>query len=223
MEINGLSSAAMGGGRSANGVQQGMGQDEFLRLLMTQLQQQDPLNPMDNTEFVSQLSDFASLEQLQNMSTGMEHLAFSQAANTSAQMVSFIGKDVDVSSAEVMLGETGSAPIGLNLSTDAEELEVLVKDEEGRVVRTIEAGKTEGGEVEVVWDGLDEDGNRVDAGNYSFEVTAKDADGESVDATPRMRRRVSGVSFDNGIPMLVLDGETTISLGEVLEVHDASS
>ena len=142
MEINGLSSAAMGGGRSANGVQQGMGQDEFLRLLMTQLQQQDPLNPMDNTEFVSQLSDFASLEQLQNMSTGMEHLAFSQAANTSAQMVSFIGKDVDVSSAEVMLGETGSAPIGLNLSTDAEELEVLVKDEEGRVVRTIEAGKT---------------------------------------------------------------------------------
>ena len=60
MEINGLSSASMGGGRSANGVQQGMGQDEFLRLLMTQLQQQDPLNPMDNTEFVSQLSDFAS-------------------------------------------------------------------------------------------------------------------------------------------------------------------
>ena len=50
------------------------------------------------------------------------------------------------------------------------------------MVRTIEAGKTEGGEVEVVWDGLDEDGNRVDAGNYSFEVTAKDADGESVDA-----------------------------------------
>lgn len=224
MEINGITGAMMGGGgASADGVQQGMGQDEFLRLLMTQLQQQDPLNPMDNTEFVSQLSDFASLEQLQNMSTGMEHLAYSQAANTSAQMVSFIGKDVDVSSAELVLGDVGDAAIGMTLSSDAETLEVLIKDEQGRVVRTLEAGKTDGGETEVLWDGLDEDGNRLDAGAYRFEVTAEDAEGEAIDATPRMRRRVSGVSFDNGIPMLVLDGESSISLGEVLEVHNASN
>ena len=105
MEINGLSSAAMGGGRSANGVQQGMGQDEFLRLLMTQLQQQDPLNPMDNTEL-------SPSSQTSRAGAAAEHVHRHGAPRVQPggeherPMVSFIGKDVDVSSAEVMLGET---------------------------------------------------------------------------------------------------------------------
>ncbi|MEC9441251.1 MAG: FlgD immunoglobulin-like domain containing protein [Myxococcota bacterium] len=198
-----------------------MGKDEFLKLLTTQMQAQDPLNPMDNTEFVAQLSQFTSLERLENMSQSIEAMAMSTSANTSAQMVSFIGKNIDARSDQVRLDAEGNAsPTRIDLHGDAYDVQVTITDSEGRVVRTIELGEQEAGDVDVVWDGLEDDGSPLPEGEYTVSVKAEDAEGESVSSQVYTSRRVAGVSFQGGFPRLELEGDVDISLGDVNRVHE---
>ncbi|MFT4703297.1 MAG: flagellar basal-body rod modification protein FlgD [Bradymonadia bacterium] len=197
----------------------GLGREEFMRLLMTQMQYQDPLKPMDNTQFVSQLAEFAGLEQLEHMSAGLDNVAMSQASNTSALMVSFIGKTVDVAAPELVVAGDQVSPVGFELAGDASEVEILIKDENGDVVRRLDAGARQSGTNEVIWDGLDDDGAPVADGLYSFQITATDTDGEAVTSNARVGRTVQGVSFQNGVPMLLLDGDSSVGLGNVIEVR----
>jgi len=196
-----------------------LGKDTFLRLLTTQMQAQDPLNPMDNTEFVAQLSQFTSLERLENMSQSIEQMALGMAANTSAQMVSFVGKTVQVSTSTVHLDEGSTTGFGVELGQDAKEITVTIRDEEGRVVRELELGARAKGEHDLTWDGLDADGSPAPEGKYTVEVGAKDAEGVKVPSGTRATRRVEAVSFSGGAPRLVLQGELEVTLGDVVRVE----
>lgn len=210
-------------GAGGSGRSQGnrMGKDEFLKLLTTQMQAQDPLNPMDNTEFVAQLSQFTSLERLENMSQSIEAMAMSTSANTSAQMVSFIGKTIDARSDQISLDDAGNAsPTRIDLHGDAYDVQVTITDSEGRVVRTIELGEQEAGEVDVDWDGLEDDGSPLPAGEYTISVKAESEEGASVGSDVYTARKVSGVSFQGGFPKLELEGDVEISLGDVNRVHE---
>ncbi|MEM1349534.1 MAG: flagellar hook assembly protein FlgD [Myxococcota bacterium] len=196
-----------------------LGKDTFLTLLTTQMQAQDPLNPMDNTEFVAQLSQFTSLERLENMSQSIDQMALGMAANTSAQMVSFVGKTVQVSTSKVHLSEGATSAFGIELGQDANDITVTIRDEEGRVVREMELGARSAGSNDVVWDGLDADGSPAPEGKYTVEVGARDADGVQVPASTRATRRVEAVSFAGGAPRLVLQGELEVTLGDVVRVE----
>lgn len=195
-----------------------LGKNDFLKLLTTQMQAQDPLNPMDNTEFVAQLTQFTSLERLENMSSTMEQVAMSTAANTSAQMVSFIGKDVSVASDKVSLGEDGAKPVTLDLAAEAETTQITIRDDAGRVVRTVELGRQSAGEQEWTWDGKSDDGAPLEPGTYTFEVKARDAEEATVAVSTRTQHEVQGVTFEGGYPQLVLEGDTRVGLGDVHRV-----
>lgn len=194
--------------------------DAFLKLLTTQMQAQDPLNPMDNTEFVSQLSQFTSLERLESISQSMNTLAMSTSSNTSAQMVSFIGKQIAISRPDITLGEDGAhTPTEIELAADVSEVTISIKDDEGKIVRTVEMGRTEAGTQDFEWDGLADDGSPLEPGAYSISVDALNEEGERVDSQVTTRRKVTGVSFEGGLPRLEVDGlEDAATLGEVQEV-----
>jgi flagellar basal-body rod modification protein FlgD len=198
-----------------------LGKDDFMKLLTTQLSQQDPLSPVDNQAFVQQLSQMASVERLANISGSIEQLAMAQASNTSAQMVSFIGKSVETASDTIQVDSGAPAhEFGVQLDDDTAEAEVVIRDEDGEVVRRIELGAREAGDHDVSWDGLDKDGAPVEDGQYTFEVIAKDDDGEDIGSSTFSRREVTGVSFANGFPRLnFADGEQA-GLGAVREVND---
>lgn len=196
-----------------------LGKDDFLRLLTTQLSQQDPLSPMDNQAFVAQLSQLATVEELQNMASGMQNMALAQSANTSAQVVSFIGQDVRVSSDQLDVKDARvSHSAGFNLAGDAESVEIFIKNADGKVVRTIELGARGKGENSLEWDGKDKDGDPVPDGKYTFSVEATKGDDETVGASEYTDRRVRGITYSDGFPRLMFDGDATASLGEVVEV-----
>ena len=199
-----------------------LGKDAFLRLLITQLSNQDPLSPTDPTQFVSQLAQFTSLEQLVGVNEGLDVIAITQAAATSAQMVSFIGQDIWIDDSTFVLEAGESETLNFSLEGDASEVTVQIKDSEGELVRTIELGAEGAGDVVVEFDGKDDDGNPLPDGTYSFGVTAKDADGDPVDAATKSLGHVAGVTFEAGYPQLVLADGREIALGQVLEVSSPS-
>jgi flagellar basal-body rod modification protein FlgD len=211
----GQASGALSQATSAGGKDE-MGKDEFLRLLTTQLSNQDPLNPMDNTQFASQLAEFSGVEQLMNISSGMEQLAMAQAVNNGTDMIGFIGKEVVFHGNEFSFDGT-DAEMTVDLSDNASKVTVSVYDENGKFVQTYDAGAMEEGIGEVSWDGMDLNGQPAPEGKYSFEVSAEDSDGNRVQVSTRRRGIVSGVTYESGFPELVI-GSDRIAAGDVIEV-----
>jgi flagellar basal-body rod modification protein FlgD len=197
-----------------------LGQSEFLRLLTTQLQQQNPLDPVDNQAFVAQLSQFSSLELLQGMSAALEGLALAQAANTSAQMVSFIGTEVTTATPEVRVdAERRGAELGYRAARPLSELTLTIRDEAGSVVRTVALGSREAGYGEVEWDGIGQDGNPVAPGVYTVSFQGRDESGQPVEVLGYTKQRVSGVSYAGGFPVLLLESGIEAPLGSIREIR----
>ena len=217
-------SASQGGGTAALPTGS-LGKEDFLKLLVTQLGQQDPLNPSDATEFVTQLSQFTSLEQLVNIKDGLDVLAITQTAGTSAQVVSFIGKEVAYANDVVTRDGPAAPPSTLSYKLDgkAADVQVEIRDDKGLLVKTIDAGAQPAGPAQLTWDGRDDNGVALPAGDYTFKVVASDASGAPVDVETRATRRVTAIRFENGYPQLVLESGETISLGQVLEVIEGEA
>jgi flagellar basal-body rod modification protein FlgD len=220
MEIQNFGANTQSVGATASG--DDMGKDEFLKLLTTQLSYQDPLDPMDNTAFVSQMAEFSGLEQLMHIGSGMEQLAVAQAVANGSNMVDFIGKTIVYSGDTVSYDGNGSQDLNVELGDNANKVTVTVYDDEGNLVKTIEAGPMAEGSGSVSWDGTDVNGHAVDAGEYSFNVSAEDNEGGRVEVATQMEGQVTGVTYENGFPELIVGG-ATISVGSVIEVVETDA
>jgi len=196
-----------------------MGKDMFFQLLLTQLQNQNPLNPMDGTEFTAQLAQFSQLEQLTNMNNTLDFLQLYLASLNNAQAVDFIGKEIEANGDSTQLSEGGSASINYELMDDAYSVIIKIYDQNMQLLRTVELGSQNSGGQEWVWDGKDSGGKQVDAGTYTFEVSATDVDGEEVAVNTYLRGIVTGVTFEDGITYLML-GTQKVVIGDVIKVHD---
>lgn len=199
-----------------------MGKDDFLTLLVAQLQAQDPLNPMDGTDFTAQLAQFSALEQLQNVNSNLGTLSTSQSIQTNAGAVDFIGKQITALGNEVDIEDGQRAGIQFNLSENAAAVFVHIYDENGNYIREIESGALSAGQQEIAWDGYDYLDGQVPDGTYQYEVTALDADGQTVDVTTFVKGTVSGVNYKNGQTYL-LTGNQQIPMGNVVQVLDSES
>ena len=212
---------AMAGGGAGG---QLMEKDSFMKLLVTQLSTQDPMSPSDPTQFVSQLAQFTSLEQLVSVNEGLNVIAMTEAAATSAQMVSYVGKDVVVADDKLYLDGSGAdQDLAFELDSNASEVTVTITDENGDVVRTLDLGSESAGQVNVSFDGRDDDGDVLPQGTYTYEVTATDADGEPVGVNQMSRGHVTSVVFENGYPELMLSDGRRMPLGQVLQVTEAGA
>ncbi|MBW2599841.1 MAG: flagellar hook assembly protein FlgD [Deltaproteobacteria bacterium] len=191
-----------------------MGKDDFLKMMIAQLQHQDPLNPLDGTDFTAQLAQFSSLEQLSNMNAQLEILGLYQTSLNNAQSISLIGKEVTARGNIVKVDGAASADLAYNLSGEAEKVVVSIYDEAGNLVDTLELGSQQEGDNSVTWDC-----SGVASGNYIFEISASDANGDVVSAYTMITGKVTEVSFEEGSPLLSVDGQD-IPLGNVISVNE---
>jgi flagellar basal-body rod modification protein FlgD len=192
--------------------------DDFMKLLIAQLQNQDPLSPMDNQEFAVQLATFNSLEQLVGMNEKLETLASQQGAASRFNSAALIGKQVVGKGDEVNLGGSGEAVLYYELAGNAAKVTVKVLDSTGSVVRQIEAGSQKLGAQSATWDGKNSLGQRLPAGVYRFEVAAVDGAGNAVPITKQVRGIVTGVDLEGPEPMLEI-GQLRIPLSSVISIH----
>ena len=198
-----------------------LGDEAFLRLLVTQMQYQDPLNPQENEEFVAQLAQFSQLEQLTNANSSLETLYRAIASMNNASMTQLLGQDVIAYGDTFQYDGEGDKTLHYESPSDVSNATLTITNESGSVVWSGDMGSLEAGEGEYVWDGSTISSGTADAGVYSFSIEGYDSDGDNVSVTELIHGEVDGMSFDSGTPVPSVDG-VDIDLGDILEVMTAS-
>lgn len=156
-------------GTSSSGVQ--ATEDRFLKLLVTQMKNQDPLNPLDNAQVTSQMAQLSTVTGIEKLNTSLEAMSQSFMANQSLQAANMIGHSVLVPGNTMTLKD-GTAIAGLDLQGNADKVEVTIKNKDGVVVQTVDLGNQKAGSLPFAWDGKDNGGNAAPDGDYTFEVKA---------------------------------------------------
>jgi flagellar basal-body rod modification protein FlgD len=196
-----------------------LGKDDFLKLLMTQMQHQDPLNPLDNAEFLSQLSQFSQLEQTYNINQNISDLTDSQSSIRDCLLSNLLGKTVMVTGPEIDLHNQDGVDLTFDLMDWAEKVTITINDADEHQVKTIQNLNQEGGLHNVHWDGTDNKGQKVAEGNYTFTVTAFN-DEESVRATPYMTGQVSEIIFSKEEGPLVQLENQKVPISNIFQIID---
>lgn len=199
-----------------------MGKDEFLKLLVTQLGNQDPMNPMDGQQFAAQLAQFTSVEQLMNISSTLaENSAMNgmlaQSIN-SGVAAGLIGKSVETASDSINVDAENPAKLAFRLDDTADSVKVTIRDEAGNLVRELNLDGRSSGDHEYEWDGTDLHGQRVKEGVYKFEVKATTQSGETVGSEGFFRGQVDRITFGQDGIMLWI-GKVKVPMADVESVE----
>ena len=204
---------------SALGSSQTLGKDDFLKLLVAQLKNQDPLAPQDNTQFVSQLAQFSSLEAAMGTNTRLDSITSQNTGMANTEVVGLVGKTATVKGSLITAAGSGTAvPVSFTMSGSSDTTNVSIQDSSGTVIRTIPIGARSPGLVKVNWDGKDDHGNIMPAGTYAVSVQAKTADGNTVAVSQETTGQVTSVSFDKGYPVLTLANGMQVPVSDLLQV-----
>lgn len=187
---------------------------QFLQLLTTQLQNQDPLSPMDSNEFTNQLVQFSQVEQQINANTKLDDLVALQLNNAITSSLGYVGLDVSYISAEIAYVQGEPTTIKYNLDNAATVSKINIFNEEGNLVFSGDAEKG-AGVHEFTWDGQDILGNQLESGTYSISIDSLDAEENVIDTTTVVTGRVKGVEQQNGI-VFALVGERAVPITQIL-------
>jgi len=179
--------------------------DTFLKILTTQLRQQDPLQPMDAAAFTSQLVQFASVEQAIQTNTKLESLTQLARASGTAAALGMLGQQVNATTDQVALPTEGDATIHYRLPSAAAEVQVSLLDAKGQVVHTA-AGDPAAGDHALTWNGLGVNGERLPPGSYRARIEAKDAEGAKMAVEQFLDGKVQGIEPGDGDVQLLVDG-----------------
>jgi flagellar basal-body rod modification protein FlgD len=215
--LNSVTNATTDSGTPIVSGPKALGQADFLNLMITQLKNQDPMNPMDNEAFIAQLAQFSQLEASNQLVTLMQQNNTDLQGAKQVGLVSLLGHQVKLSGAMVQLGN-GPASVQYTLAGDAASVQVNILNAANQVIRTIAAGGQSAGNQSVSWDGLDQNGVQAAQGAYGFSVSANDSMGHAVTATPVTIATVTGVKNDASNPMLLI-GNQQVDPNHVLEVY----
>lgn len=146
-------------------------QTRFLKLLTTQLKNQDPLNPMDNAQMTSQLAQISTVDGIERLNATLTSMMSSTNAQQALQAAALVGHGALVEGKNLPLTESGAIG-GYDLASSADRVKIEIKDGNGAIVRTITVEDQDAGVQNFVWDGKDGDGKAMEAGSYTFNVTA---------------------------------------------------
>lgn len=195
------------------------GKQEFLELMLAQLNNQDPMEPMENGDFLSQIAQFTTATGVSDLQTAFSDLAGSLSSNQALQASSLVGRTVMVptTAATLIDGQTVSGQLDLPASTS--QLNVSVYDAVGQLVRTTNMGQQSSGQLAFGWDGLRADGSRAPSGHYTIKAEA-DINGEMQAITSLIAKQVESVSLGGGAQGVTLNvaGAETISLSDVRQI-----
>jgi flagellar basal-body rod modification protein FlgD len=190
-------------------------QDRFLKLLVTQMKNQDPLNPMDNAQVTTQMAQISTVGGIDKLNSTFAGLSSSLMAAQSLQSSAIIGRDVYAAGSSLVL-QDGKGNGAFELKQNADRVFVQISDASGALMRTLELGAAKAGISAFEWDGKTDAGISATSGTYTFQVTAAQGNA-AIAADPMMAGRVDGVSLTNGI-RLNLQGGGDIGMADVKRI-----
>jgi flagellar basal-body rod modification protein FlgD len=191
-------------------------QDRFLTLLVTQLKNQDPLNPMDNSQMTSQLAQISTVSGIDKLNTTLNTLVDSIGNSQSMQAADMIGKNVLVPGTQMTLSN-GAAYAGINLSGAADQVTLKILDSSGKVIDTQKLGAQAAGVFNIAWDGTTDAGTKAADGTYKFSVEATQG-GNAVTAAPLQIGTVSALVRSNSGFMLDLGALGSFNFADVQQI-----
>jgi flagellar basal-body rod modification protein FlgD len=195
-----------------------LGKSAFLKLLITQLQNQDPLNPMEGVEFTSQLAQFSQLEQLFSLNNSFVGMNAALQAQNNFRAMDIVGKEIKAAGTTLSVTEGVSTGGYYKIEEPAASVVVSIYDENGSLVRTLDLGAKAAGEYEIDWDGRNGSGQTVPDGQYTFDIVASDADKQPISVESAMWGKVTGVRFDEeGTPTLMMK-DIEVALTDIIEI-----
>ncbi|MCK0553224.1 flagellar hook assembly protein FlgD [Pantoea ananatis] len=192
-------------------------QNHFLTMLVTQLKNQDPTNPMQNSQLTTQLAQISTLSGIEKLNTTLGSISQQMSSARSLQSAMLVGHGVMVNGSQILVGKKVTTPIGVELSAASDSTVFSIKDARGNVVRTIDAGSLKAGVHTLNWDGNMQDGKPAPDGKYAFSVTAVKA-GTNVAAVPLNYALVSGVSTSNNTVLLDIGKQGQVSLSDIRKI-----
>jgi len=211
------------GAPAATGSLQSLGKDDFLQLLVTKLQNQDPLKPMDDEDFIAQLAQFSSLEQMSNIAEAIaeaNQLGYVQMQSlNNAMAAGFVGKDVKAIYSGIYIEGDNSPQISYTMPNYASEVKFTIKDEAGNVVATLTQEDVSPGSHTFTWDGKNDLGNRVEEGYYFVEAVATDASGDTFTPDLSLVGTVEAIIYRDGLAYLRVQG-LEIPLGDITAIGE---
>ena len=217
--VNGL--APNDGGLSPSGTapKKSLGQEDFLRLMIAQVQHQDPMDPQTNGDFMAQLAQFSTSDGINNMQRSIEQLSASLESNQALQASSLVGRKVMVVTDQVQLDAEGETHAAIEMVEGVDNLTASIFSPSGELVKTIRLGQPEPGLHKFSWNGLNEKNERMPEGKYKILVTGR-YENQEVALKSMASANVNSVSlgsYGEGIKLNV-SGMGTISLADVKEI-----
>ncbi len=196
-----------------------LGQSDFLRLMVAQVQNQDPLQPQANGEFLSQLAQFSTNDGITKMQASIEQLANSLQSNQALQASALVGRKVLVESNKMALGADGGATASITSAEGLSNVTANIYTQSGELVKKIPLGQTGTGLFQFSWDGTNDKGERAAAGNYKLEVTAN-YQGQEVAVKTMTSANVDSVTLGQNGEGLKLNvaGIGSVSLDQVRQI-----
>lgn len=211
--LNAATSAATSTASTAKNI---LGKDAFMKMMIAQLQNQDPLNPMDGTQFVAQLAQFSSLEQLQNLNDVMGSLPTYLGNFSNAQMANLIDNEA-TAKGNVIAVSGSSANITYQLPSDIQSGIIKIYNSDGSLVDTVNIGSQKTGLQSTIWNC-----SKQGTGNYTYEISAVDKNGNEVTVDKMISGKITGVSFKNGASYLTINGQE-VAFSDVVTINKATT
>lgn len=194
--------------------------DAFFKLMLTQMKNQDPTNPLKSHEMAAQLASFSSLEQMQNMNSTLQEMKNAQKPSENFQALNLIGKAVAGDSSKIVRGTNDKEhDFKFTLPMDASDVSIKVRDAEGNIVRTYNMKTLKKGDNKLSWNGDDEKGMKAPPGEYQFIAEAKNGNGQKISIKTDFDGMITGVSYSSEGPVLHV-GNQAIRFSEVKKITD---
>lgn len=198
-----------------------LGKDDFFKLMMEQLKYQDPMNPMEGSEYAAQLAQFSSVEQLTNLNKAMDtsiNASYQLAQSVNNTMsTNLIGKEVKLTTSTVLYDGQEKLPLAYELKADAKYARLKIKDAKGNLVKTIDLKDTKAGTYRTEWDFTNNAGKLVEKGNYKFELETKGLNDKDIVAKTYQLGSVEAIRFTEQGAVVVIQGKQ-YALADVYEI-----
>lgn len=219
IDVSGISGGASSAAGNDEKARQELGQKDFLKLMTTQLKNQDPMSPMKNADFMAQMAQFTAASGIQDLNESFGSFSQSMQTNQALEAASLVGRDVVVDTDTGYLPAQGDLTGTAVLPSGVDNLTVLINDSRGQTVQKLELGRQPAGEAAFRWDGTDANGNRLPAGDYRISAQSE-VDGEPVAQQTRVNANVNSVTLSGAgePPRLNLEGLGELSLSAVRQV-----
>jgi flagellar basal-body rod modification protein FlgD len=207
----------------AREIKKTLGKDDFLKIMITQMKNQDPTKPFNADEMAAQMAQYASVEQLQNVNQNLNKMQTDHQSSDRMAMTNLIGKTVTVDRERFPHTEGVNEALGFTLSRNASEVKIQVVNEQGETVLDKDLGAQKAGEQSFGWDGIKSNTVSAKTGNYTFKIIAKDERGAPLPTNPKTQGRIIGVSFEGNEPAFLIGdahSQQKITMRNIIRIDD---